>query len=98
MPKSKLEAILWKLYIKGDPRISVLESFQKVPYTYVKVVVNDGKHDIIVQDIAAYPFAYQKYEKNALNAAVQNALEKAADLITESALTVMIAEASDDPV
>lgn len=91
---SKLETVLWKLYIQGDPRIQVVESFQKEPHTYVKVIINDGKHDIVIQEIATYPFAFRGHEKDALKAAVHNALKKAADLITDSAPAPVIKELS----
>lgn len=83
-----LETLLRTLYFRGDPRISVLESFQRKPYTYVKVVINDGKHDIIVQTITEdYAFPFQDA---AMKAAVHSALKKAADIITKSALAPVI--------
>ena len=85
-----LETLLRTLYFRGDPRIQILESFQKEPYTYVKVIINDGKHDIIVQEIASYPFGFHGHEKDAMKAAVHNAIKKAADLITEQVLAPII--------
>ena len=94
---SKLGNVLWKLYLKGDSStILVLDYFQREPYTYVKVVVNDGKRDIIIQTITedhASPF-----QSVALHGAIQSAIEKAADIITAQALAPVIAEFSSDPV
>ena len=86
----ELEAVLWKLYKQGDPRILVLESFQSRPHTYVKVVVNNGTHDISVQRIVEYPYTYNK--DKALNNAIRCTLSHAADLITERMLAPVIAE------
>ena len=89
---SRLETTLWELYLRGDPRISVLESFQSAPYTYVKVFVDDGTHGITVQEITSYPFPFCNNEDaalnkdEALNGAVLSALKKVADLITERVL------------
>lgn len=91
---TKLETILWELYLQGDPRISVLASFQEGPYTYVKVAVNDGKHDVTVEQIEE-----EVDDKDlALNITIQSAIEKAADIITARALAPVIAEFSNDPV
>ena len=90
---TKLETVLWKLYIHGDPRISVLESFQNDPYTYVKVFVDDGTHGITVQEITKYT-----HKLDAMKEAMQSALKKAANLITEHMLAPVIAELTCDPV
>jgi len=96
---SKLEAALRDLYyFRRDPRILMIESFQKEPHTYVKVAINDGKHDIIIQEIATYPFAFRGHEKEAMVAAMQNVLKKAADIIIEQTLAPVIAEFSSAPV
>ena len=79
---SKLGMVLWDRFTLGDRRISVFESFQSDPHTYVKVVVNDGDHDIVVQAITDYPF-FQGNENTALGFAIQAALEKAADVIID---------------
>ena len=89
---SKLETVLWELYLRGDSRISVLESFQSAPYTYVKLFVDDGTHGITVQEITNYPHPFHNHEDaalnkdEALNGAVLSALKKVANLITERAL------------
>lgn len=87
-----LEAVLWKLYERGDPRISLLSSFQSDIYTYVKIVINDGEHDIVVEEITDSGFKFT----------IQRAFDKAIVIITERALVSMRAdllmEFSNDPV
>ena len=93
---SKLENILWECFLRGDPRISVLESFQSEPYTYVKVFVDDGTHGITVQEIVSFPHPFHKSE--ALKVAIQTALKKVADLIIERTLAPVIESFSSGPV
>ena len=87
---SNLETTLWELYLQGDSRISVLESFQSAPYTYVKVFVDDGTHGITVQEITNYPHPFHNHKDEALKATIQSALKKVADLITERLLISII--------
>jgi len=87
---SRLNSVLWELYLRGDPRISVIDSFQQNSLSYVKVVVNDGSHDIMVQEITGYPFTFLGHEKEALNDAIEKALVKAADIITQRAIAPVI--------
>jgi len=87
---SRLSNVLWELYLHSDPRISVLDYFQQNSLTYVKIIVNDGKHDILVQEITGYPFTFLGHEKEALNDAIKKALEKVADIITERAVAPVI--------
>ena len=87
---SRLNSVLWELYLRGDPRISVIDSFQQNSLTYVKVIVNDGSHDIMVQEITGYPFTFLGHENEALNDAIKKALEKVADIITERAVAPVI--------
>ena len=93
-----LEAVLLELYEKGDPRISLLSWFQRAPYTYVKVVINDGEHDIFVQEIRGYPHCFCGHEDEALNNTIRSALQKAAGILTQRALASMIKGFSSDPV
>lgn len=93
---TKLEIILWQLYLEGDPRISVLEFFQEGPYTYVKIVINDGEHDVTVEKIEEEVFAVGK--DIALNTTIRSALKKATDIITARVLAPVIAEFSSDSV
>ena len=93
-----LETTLWELYLRGDSRISVLESFQSAPYTYVKVFVDDGEHGITVQEITNYPHPFHNHRDEALKAAIQNTLKKVADLIIERILAPVIENFSSDPV
>lgn len=93
-----LETVLWKLYVQGDSRISVLESFQRDPYTYVKVAVNADEHDIIVQEIAAYAPSFATHKLDAMKEAMQSALKKAANIITKQALAPIMENLSNDPV
>ena len=95
---SNLETTLWELYLRSDSRISVLESFQSAPYTYVKLFVDDGKHGITVQEITNYPHPFHSHKDEALKAAIQSALKKVADLITAQALAPMIMEFFGGPV
>ena len=99
---SKLETVLWELYERDDPRISLLSSFQSFPYTHVKIVVNDGRHDIIVEEIADHMYTFHSHKDEALEDTIKSALKKAAHLIIEyacaSIITKLIAEFSSDPV
>jgi len=87
---SRLSTVLWELYLHGDPRISVIDYFQQDSLTYVKVIVNDGSHDTLVQEITGYPFIFLGHEKEALNDAIEKALVKAADIITQRAIAPVI--------
>jgi len=87
---SRLSTVLWELYLKGDSRISVIDYFQQDSLTYVKVIVNDGSHDVMVQEITGYPFTFLGHEKEALNDAIKKALEKVANIITEKAIAPVI--------
>lgn len=87
---SRLSTVLWELYLHDDPRISVIDSFQQDSLTYVKIIVNDGSHDIMVQEITGYPFTFLGHENEALNDAIKKALEKVADIITERAVAPVI--------
>ena len=89
---SRLERVLWGLYIRGDTRISVLESFQSEPHTYVKVFVDDGTHGITVQEITIYPFPFCNNRDLALQSAIRSALEKAADVIRAQAFVPIEAQ------
>lgn len=95
---ARLDPILWNLYLRGDPRISVLESFQSKPFTYVKLVVNDGEHDIVVQVITEYPFPFDSHKDDALKNAIHSAIKKVVDIITAQILAPVIAEFSNAPV
>lgn len=88
----KLETILWELYKQGDSRISVLESFQSEPYTYVKVFVDDGTHGITVQEITNYPYPFSLHADKALKDAVRAAIEKVSHRIAERLLIEMAEE------
>jgi len=87
---SRLSTVLWELYLHDDPRISVIDDFQQDPLTYVKVIVNDGSHDVMVQEITGYPFTFLGHENEALNDAIKKALEKVADIITEKIIAPVI--------
>jgi len=87
---SRLSNVLWELYLHGDSRISVIDYFQQDSLTYVKVIVNDGSHDVMVQEITGYPFAFLGHEKEALNDAIKKALKKVANIITEKAIAPVI--------
>ena len=95
---SKLETTLWELFLRGDSRISVLESFQSAPYTYVKLFVDDGEHGITVREITNYPHPFHNHKDEALKAAIQSALKKVAALIGERVLAPVIESFSRDPV
>lgn len=85
-----LGTLLWKLYARGTSRISVLECFQRDPYTYVKVVINVGEHDIVIQEITEYASSFRNHKLDAMREAMQSTLKKAADLITKQALAPVI--------
>ena len=87
---SRLSTVLWELYLHGDLRISVIDYFQQDSLTYVKVIVNDGSHDVMVQEITGYPFTFLGHENEALNDAIKKALEKVAGIITEKAVAPVI--------
>ena len=87
---SRLSTVLWELYLHDDPRISVIDDFQQDPLTYVKVIVNDGSHDVMVQEITGYPFTFLGHENEALNDAIKKALENAANIIAERAIAPVI--------
>ena len=95
---SKLETTLWELFLRGDSRISVLESFQSAPYTYVKLFVDDGEHGVTVQEITNYPHPFHNHKDEALKAAIQNTLKKVAKLITERILAPIIESFLRGPV
>lgn len=98
----KLEAILWELYSRDDPRVSLLSSFQSFPYTHIKIVVNDGKHDIVVEEIADHMYTFHNHKDEALADTIKSALKKVANLIIEHAcasiITELVAEFSRDLV
>ena len=87
-----LETTLWELFLRGDSRISVLESFQNDPHTYVKVFVDDGTHGITVQEVTSYPYSFCNNEGAALKFTIRKALEKVADIIRARAYILIEAK------
>lgn len=87
-----LSAVLWKLYERSDPRVSLLSSFQSFPFTYVKTVINYGKHDIVVEEIKDHMYTFHSHKNEALADTIKHALKKVANLIIEHACAPVIAE------